>query len=175
MKPVYLLTVSAAVMAITGTAPASAVPLAFDFTGPSGTAQFQLDSNPMPDFSTSFLGSDQFGFRDVAGTFGGVRGTASVISFGRGSLFSALSITAPRLSFTQFTAPTLFTGSPKAPVFSTGSFTLINPFFGNANLSISEAPSVVPEPDTWAMMIVGFGTIGATVRYSRRGKTAKTV
>lgn len=39
--------------------PAYAIPLLFDFSGPSGTATFQLDSNPTPDFSQSFIGSDQ--------------------------------------------------------------------------------------------------------------------
>ncbi|MBS0488498.1 MAG: PEPxxWA-CTERM sorting domain-containing protein, partial [Proteobacteria bacterium] len=28
--------------------------------------------------------------------------------------------------------------------------------------------SAVPEPATWAMMIIGFGVVGSTVRASRR-------
>ena len=166
MKIRSLLAASAAAVAFTSVS-ATAVPLLFDFSGPSGTATFQLDSNPVPDFASSFIGSDQFGFNDVAGTFGGMPGTASTISFGNG-IFAALSITAPNLGFTQFSAPVLFTGPPTAPVFSTGTFTLINPFFGNGTLSISQVQSAVPEPASWAMMIGGFGAIGFGMR-SRRG------
>ncbi|UAJ12306.1 PEPxxWA-CTERM sorting domain-containing protein [Polymorphobacter megasporae] len=165
-----LFTVGTAIVAYGISVSAGAVPLAFDLSGPSGTAIFQLDSKPTPDFFSTFLGSDQFGFRDVVGIYGGTRGTASTISFGNG-LFSILSVTAPNLGFTQFIAPTLFTGSPSAPVFATGSFTLINPFFGNANLSISQAQGTVPEPAAWGLMIVGFSGIGMALR-SRRGSHA---
>lgn len=39
---------------------------------------------------------------------------------------------------------------------------------GLRNLSISLA-SAVPEPTTWAMMLVGFAMVGAAARYRRRG------
>lgn len=158
------LMVGVATVALAASSPASAVPLVFNFSGPSGTALFQLDSNPTPDFSSTLIGSDQFGFNNVAGVFGGTPGVASTISFGSGSIFSAFSITAPNLGFTQFSSPTLFTGSRTAPVFSPGSFTLINPFFGNGSLTISAATAAVPEPASWAMMIGGFGLVGAAVR-----------
>lgn len=147
--------------------PGYAAPLLFNFSGPSGTAVFQLDSNPTPDFSQTFIGSDQFSFKDVAGTFGGVAGTASTISFGNG-IFASLSINAANLGFTQFNAPTLFTGSPANPTFLTGSFTLINPFFGNGQLTISPIAAAVPESATWAMMILGMGAIGFAMRRSQK-------
>lgn len=171
MKLKYLLTASVAYAVCFTSIPASAAPLLFNFSGPSGTALFQLDSNPTPDFASTFIGSDQFGFNNVAGTFGDTPGTASVIRFGNG-IFASLSITAPNLGFTQFSSPTLFTGSPNAPVFSTGSFTLVNPFFGNGTLNISQAVAAVPEPASWAMMIVGFGAIGLARR--RRGSRVST-
>lgn len=31
------------------------------------------------------------------------------------------------------------------------------------------ADGAVPEPATWALMIVGFGTVGGAMRYRRRG------
>ena len=145
-------------MVCTTLMPANSSPLLFDFSGPSGTAVFQLDSNPTPDFASTFIGSDQFGFNNVAGTFGGLPGTASTISFGNG-IFSSLSITAANLGFTQFSSPTLFTGLPNTPVFLTGSFTLLNPFFGNGTLTISQAATAVSEPATWTMMVVGFGAM----------------
>lgn len=173
MKLRYLLTASMAYLACATSISASATPLLFNFSGPSGTALFQLDSNPKPDFSQSFIGSDQFSFNDVVGTYGGTPGTASTISFGNG-LFASLSITAPNLGFTQFSSPTLFTGSPNAPVFSTGSFTLINPFFGNGTLNISQVAGAVPEPATWAVMIVGFGAIGLAMRRRSDSKLSTT-
>ncbi|MBD8549019.1 PEPxxWA-CTERM sorting domain-containing protein [Sphingomonas sp. CFBP 8760] len=40
--------------------------------------------------------------------------------------------------------------------------------YGDLTVYIS---SVVPEPATWAMMIVGFGMLGAATRYRRRPTT----
>lgn len=157
---------------VVAASPACAAPLLFNFSGPSGTAIFQLDSNPTPDFSQTFIGSDQFSFNDVAGTFGGVAGTASTISFGNG-IFASLSISAANLGFTQFSGPTLFTGSPDHPTFLTGSFTLINPFFGNGQLTISPVAAAVPEPATWGMMILGMGAVGYALR--RRQKVTTRV
>ena len=170
MKLRYLLSVGVTYIACVTAIPAIAAPLLFNFSGPSGTALFQLDSKPTPNSSQTFVGSDQFSFNNVAGTYGGILGTASTISFGNG-IFSSLSITAPNLGFTQFSSPTLFTGSPSAPLFSTGSFTLINPFFGNGNLTISPVIAAVPEPSTWAMMILGFAGVGY-MAYRRKSKPA---
>jgi len=101
----YMKKISLSMAAVTlmAASPAYAVPLLFDFSGPSGTAMFQLDSNPTPDSFQTFIGSDQFSFSDVAGTFGGIVGTASTISFGNG-IFASLSINAANLGFTQFSS-----------------------------------------------------------------------
>ncbi len=171
MKIRLLLTAATALLAGAGSGQANAAALLFTFSGPSGTAVFQLDSNPTPPSSSSFLGFDQFAFFDVPGTFGGIAGTASTISFGNG-IFAALSINAANLGFTQFSGPTLFTGPGSAPVFTPGSFTLINPFFGNGALTIApvQTPvqSAVPEPAAWGMMLFGFGLAGAALRRRRR-------
>jgi hypothetical protein len=153
-------------------APAHASELLFDFSGPSGTAVFQLASSPTPDYVNTVLpGSDQFGFNNVVGVYDGVAGTASTINFGEG-IVASLNIVANGLGFTQFSSPTLFTGSASAPTFLTGSFTLNNPFFGNGNLTISPIASDVPEPATWIMMILGFGLVGAAMRIRRRDANA---
>lgn len=55
-------------------------------------------------------------------------------------------------------------------------FTGIGPFIGSvdkiyftvANSALFEVSSAVPEPATWAMMIIGFGAVGSMVRTSRR-------
>lgn len=41
----------------------------------------------------------------------------------------------------------------------------------NLNFSLTSGNGAVPEPATWAMMIVGFGAIGATVRRRQAVKT----
>jgi hypothetical protein len=47
------------------------------------------------------------------------------------------------------------------------------PFFSNASLTTTGITAAVPEPSTWAMMILGFVGIGAMTY--RRGKTAALV
>jgi hypothetical protein len=37
--------------------------------------------------------------------------------------------------------------------------------------AIASLSSAVPEPATWAMMIIGFGAAGSTVRSARRRET----
>ena len=62
----------------------------------------------------------------------------------------------------------LFTGPTSAPHFKTGTFALDN-FGSGAMLTISvEGVSAVPETAPWAMMIAGFGGIGAMMRRRRR-------
>nr|WP_314445353.1 FxDxF family PEP-CTERM protein [uncultured Sphingomonas sp.] len=41
------------------------------------------------------------------------------------------------------------------------------------NLQFAAVQSAVPEPGTWALMLLGFGGIGASMRRSRRQGTAK--
>ncbi len=170
MQLCQFLRVGVAALAVTVAFPANAATLIFNFSGPSGTAVFELDSNPIPDFSrTVFPGSDQFGFTNVAGVFGGVPGTASTINFGTG-IVADFQIVAPNLGFTQFSgsSPALFTGAIDAPVFAPGTFQLLNPFLGNGTLTITAATAAVPEPMTWAMMVLGFGLLGGALRAKRR-------
>lgn len=167
MKKGLISILCASAIALIGSSGASAAPFLFNFSGPSGTAIFQLDSNPTPDYVNTFLpGTDQFGFNNVSGKFNGTPGTASTINFGEG-IYASLNIVAPGLGFTQFSGPTLFTGSPYAPVFSTGTFMLINPFFGNGTLTIAQA-GAVPEPAAWTLMLCGFGATGIAMRGRRK-------
>jgi hypothetical protein len=171
-KTKRLCLIGVAIMALAASAPANASQLMFDFAGPSGTASFQLDSSPTPDYVNSFLtGNGQFGFNNVAGIFNGMAGVASTINFGEG-IYASLNIVAPGLGFTQFSNPQLFTGSLDAPTFLTGSFTLANPFLGDGTLTISPVSGAVPEPATWVMLMLGFGLVGAAMRYRRREAAA---
>ena len=57
--------------------------------------------------------------------------------------------------------PDNFPGGSNTPVFTLGSVTV--PALGNN-------PDAIPEPATWAMMLGGFGMLGAATRRSRRMK-----
>lgn len=168
-KIAYLL--SAAAFAASAM-PVSAATLLFTLSG-SRNATFQLDSNPAPDFfNTQFAGtslaSSQIRFDNIAGTFNGAPGVAS-IGFGT-NLFAALNINGTPLGFTQFAGPALFTGTAASPVFSTGTYALTSIVSGASTLTISDV-GAVPEPATWAMMITGFGLTGGAMR-RRRSKPA---
>ncbi len=157
--------------------PAHAETLIFDFTGrtlTSGavTANFQLDSNPTPDRINNqpIISSGQIFFDNIRGTFNGVEQTASTISFGFGSI-AAFQFSGTTAGFAQFGGPRVFTGPLDAPVFTPGTFNFTG--FSNGTLNISRAVAAVPEPATWAFMILGFGAIGFAMR--RRRKTNVTV
>ncbi len=169
MKFKTLLTATAACVAAATAVPASAATLLFELTG-GRNVTFELDSNPTPDSSQSFLG-EQAAFNAVPGTVNGVATTITTISFGTG-VFADLSINAPGLDFTQFSGGgPLFSGPGNAPVFAPGTFQMTNAFFPsqNSTLVISEqVTAAVPEPGTWAMMLLGFGFIGGAMRSAKR-------
>jgi hypothetical protein len=150
--------------------PAAAAPILFELSG-SRMAIFTIDPvATAPDFfSQTFIG-DQVSYNSVAGTFGGVNGTAFV---GFGTFLAAtLNIGSPNLGFTQFTGPDLFTVVNARPVFNLGTFQLNSIVSGASTLKISAVAAAVPEPMTWALMTVGFGAAGAMLRYRRRSAKA---
>lgn len=165
-KSIFL--AAAAAAAVLAAMPASAAPLLFTLTG-SRTATFTYDpATTTPTFlSDTFIGQ-QVSYNSLPGTFGGVAGNAFV-GFGN-NLAAALNIQSPNLGFTQFVGPELFTLVNNRPQFNLGTFSLTSIVSGRSSLTIALAPAV-PEPATWAMMILGVGMAGGAVRYRRR-KTA---
>lgn len=157
-------------------APASAALLDFQLSG-SQQAMFQIDTDAVPNFSsTNALTGNQVRFDNVSGTFGGVSTSSASVSFGT-NLIADLNINGTALGFTQLSGngPDLFTGNPADPVFTFGSFNLANPFFGqNDVLKVSAVIAAVPEPSTWAMMIIGFAGLGFAF-YRRKNKMALNV
>jgi PEP-CTERM motif len=161
----------AALLAAALASPASAALLNFQLSG-SQQATFQIDTETVPNkFSTSSLIGNQVQFDNVSGIFGGVAGLAS-ISFGT-NLIADLNINGTALGFTQLSGngPDLFTGNPRDPIFTLGSFNLANPFFRQNDVLTVSAVAAVPEPSTWAMMILGFAGVGF-MAYRRKGQRA---
>jgi hypothetical protein len=84
---------------------------------------------------------------------------AQTITYDAGGLIGTLDVPAPNsttfIGFTGLTGPTTLT------------------FTNNAELDTTEIvaafnASSLPEPSTWALMLLGFGAIGASMRHSRR-------
>lgn len=156
-----LLTISAAATA--------AVPLyKFVLTG-DYTADWTSPASPttVEDLGVSF---------EIApsGVFGGVQSDSFVIAFLTAGIGGGLEINRSDVGslFLTFAGggPVLFTGSTDSPTFQTGTFSLtptISGVPGNGRLVISElatSSGVIPEPASWALMIAGFGLVGAAVR-----------
>lgn len=156
--------VAAAMMsaaAIVGT-PAAATPLLFSFdgvAGPSSDFSFILDSSP----SVTNPGSQSFDVSNVNMTYGG-SGLTEGLTFYTLSDGGGL---ADDFNLFDLYGEQLFTGSTSAPTFLTGTFELANVAGGEAGiLTISTA--AVPEPATWAMLVLGFGALGIAVRRSKK-------
>ena len=172
MRKNLLLLCGIAFSSIALSAPASAQALQFDLSG-SRTATFTLNSSTPSSFTTNALIGDQIFFNNIAGTFGGTAGTAN-ISFGT-NLVADLNIQSASLGFTQLIGPVdLFTGPASNPTFNTGTFNISGGFTaGAATLTITRAAvAAVPEPGTWAMMLIGFGAMGVSLRRRRQTRSA---
>lgn len=141
--------------------PASATPLLFDFSslvGPSSDFSFIIDSSP----AVTNASGDGFDVEDVDLTFGASHYDQTITFYTTsdfGGLFSS--------GFFDLYGPQVFTDPTSAPAFAPGTFELANAAGAEAGtLTISTA--AVPEPATWAMMILGFGAVGIAMRRSKK-------
>jgi hypothetical protein len=166
MKSKTILLAGAAFAATLASLPASAGPILFQLSG-GKSATFTIDSNATPDFFSTGPFGDQISYNGVTGIFGGAPGTAS-IGFGT-SIFAQLNIGGTILGFTQYGGPDLFSIMNGKPAFNYGTFQLGSITSGPATLTI--ASGAVPEASTWAMLFLGVGMMGATMRYRRRKTT----
>jgi hypothetical protein len=160
----HLLMAFAAPMALIAV-PADAAIFTFTVTG-SIDAAFTIDSgllSPPAEYDDT-----TFTLTDVAGTFRGISRRADAISFNTLSWDGGLTIQLGD-AFLNLWGSQLFTGSTAAPVLTTGTFTMLED--GDADfvstLTIDEVTAAVPEPASWALMIVGMGAIGYTMRRRR--------
>lgn len=172
MKSIRLIMASAILLAGASAVPASAATLLFELTG-SRNATFTLQADPVvPDRINNqpLLGGSQIFFDNVRGTFNGVAGTGNV-NFGSGDILAALNITAPGLGFTQFGGTDVFSFVNGQPVFKLGTFAFSGIVTGSSTLTISQVNAPVPEPATWAIMVLAFGLVGGAMRRARRQQT----
>ena len=133
---------------------AQAVPLIYKLTGTS-TASFTLQANAVPDaVHDTFLS-----FFNVPGTYNSVAGLAE-ISFYTSEVGGGMNIFDPNIRFTGF-GPQLFSGSLDNPTLTTGTFVLND---ASAFLSVT----AIPEPTTWAMLLLGFAAVGVVIRRKAR-------
>ena len=144
-----------------------------------------------PDFYGASVG-DQIGIYDVSTDYSafeaGASGIAGYLDLGDGSNYgsffaldtSTLTIALGGSALANFNSSAGgkfilgFTNltknaTPSLPGQDDGVYTNPN---GDLKLRFAEATSAVPEPGAWAMMIVGFGAIGSTIRLRRRTMVA---
>lgn len=137
---------------------ASAATYFFNIAGPQAIS-FTLDSSPIP--NSQVLG-DYFRIDGVSGLVNSLTSTFD-LGFGSSAYSANFGFLNPTVGTFFITGPgiQLYTGTEAAPTFKTGTFALSDGY------SISISPGV-PEPATWAMMILGLGAVGHAMR--RRSK-----
>jgi ABC-type amino acid transport substrate-binding protein len=165
MKKLTLAALAAA--AVVSSVPASAA-LLFEYTAiNSKTAQptlsFTIDSATPTPFAYNDSG---FNLSSVTGTVctnSGCNTLTSPVSFylvEAGGLFNGFGF--------DLYGDKVFKGDPSAPLLVTGTFDAAdNIGTPLGTLVISEISGAVPEAATWAMLIAGFGMVGAATRRRR--------
>lgn len=149
------------------------------YNGSPLVSVFQLDCNPTPT-RTDNGAYPRFDVDGVPGVFNGP-GVAGNNGLGVGPIFvgdlnfytgpagGGFGVNNPAdMDFGLFSleGDQLFSGTIENPTFTPGTYTFTNDFYYgavNATLTITALPGV-PEPATWAMMLLGFGAIGAACR-----------
>lgn len=172
-----LMTAMVALTGLVAAAPASAEVLQFTLTGPYAAVWF-IDSNPMP----NAVGANSFMLQDVSGNYSQVPGNTGPVNYLAdfefydstfdGGFYARNFYDGKDLLTTD--GPQLFSGTVAAPVFSRGSYRLVDVDDRSISYTLTIAtPALpaVPEPASWALMILGFGAVGAAMRYRRTTKT----
>src|SRR4051794_13518659 len=157
-------TALAAVALIAG-APASATIVNFSVTG-DDTASWSIDDSVAPDSydADTFVYTTDFTLNGTTTNNVGVIFYDDAFSGGiYGDGFGFLSAQ-------------LFSGPTSAPSFVLGTFGAVG--FPDDSLSYTvtiTADRGVPEPSTWAMMLLGFGAMGVSIRWGKRRAAAEVV
>ena len=102
---------------------------------------------------------------DLQNLFGGTPNFYEVL-FGGVSLFTATNSAA--FGYTNFSTTATALGVSTDLAFN---FRHDPTFFALDNVSVTAVNGAVPEPATWAMMLIGFGAMGVSMRRRRRTNT----
>jgi hypothetical protein len=144
--------------ALLASTPASATIINFTVTG-DDTASWSIDDTVAP----SFVDADTFVYSadmTVNGTPTGIVGITFYDDAFSGGIYGG--------GF-GFLSPQLFSRPTSSPTFLLGTFNAIGfPDDSRSYTVTISAEGGVPEPSTWAMMLVGFGGIGYSMRARRR-------
>lgn len=153
--------ISVAALASLAAIPAEAAQFDFQF----GDYSWSIDSDDAPYQNDT----DGLVYAGIASLRSGTTGPTFDIDFFSDSKNGGLRLTdADSGDISAFSGATLYSIVGSTIGFNTGNFDL-TPVSGGtpSRLTISTA-AAVPEPATWAMMIVGFGMAGAALRSRRR-------
>ena len=151
---------AAALLLAAGHAQASAAQLLYTLTGDTNVS-FTVDAQPVPD--TVF--PDGFVIRNVDVTLNGL-GQLRDVGVVRGLSGGGLIVLGSDLNLA---GPQLFSGSFPSPTLLTGDFTLtgFNDPTRTFSLSVGAVGAAVPEPQSWLLMVLGFGLAGGALRTRR--------
>lgn len=167
MKTKIMGALACAAIALPSQAPAA--DLLFQAATSQGVLAFVLDETPTP--SPGVVTDDYFGFSNLAATLDGAPITLQTIQFWLGGSSSRGGFDAYTAALQFFSAygPQLYSGTTHAPTLLQGEFDT-----SGGTLTVAPVGAAVPEPQSWALMILGFATAGAALR-RRRGMDLQTL
>ena len=193
MRLPFLASVCAIALALPASASAAEI-LRFNIFGDGGSADwtftFDLDTSRTPSFQVP-NNVTRFSPTQITYTVPGSTtpittelrvngaGPSFFTAFNQGGISLLRLPQGPTLQ-PRFFGPQLFTGPTSAPVFTPGTFALTTeprnnpsvPDMRDFNYTITIAPlaAAVPEPATWAMLVLGFGVVGFALRKRRKAE-----